>query len=185
MANPADIVDNLEGLLKRGILSTGMIRHLDPAKVHIISITNLHDVSLKPAILFKNYFSHVIQTVDNPSTRYDLMFAGNSISIQEAKSTADSLSPPWFMNQDFSMGSIKDTNNFEPQYGEAIVELRQIKDASKSALEDMKLSPSILGQFLKNDESNLLNDVNHLLYFLENHDILKKTIDILIENAKN
>lgn len=158
--------ENLDFLLKNGILSTGLIHYLFP------------DV-------YNEYFQHVISSVDEPASHYYVF------NLKENKPATvdihvDALSPPWFLNPNNAMGAylihskedyaylngktlVKD---FDATYGEAIMEMRLIKNIAPDVLKSMKIeSPN--PTFLTGKERSLDMDVNGLLSVLNSNFIFE------------
>jgi len=152
-------------LLKNGILSTGLIRHLFPD-------------------LYQNYLDDVIESVDKPSLHYS--FDTNSLQPISLISYTDALSPPWFLDPNNSMGAYlispeeKEAyqegktlvQDFDNSYGEAILEMRHIKNISEDVLAEMGITPEEgvggVGDFLTGFNRPLTDDANKLLSLLNN-----------------
>ncbi|MDR1390894.1 MAG: hypothetical protein LBI95_00785 [Holosporales bacterium] len=124
----------IEELLKKGIVSTAMVRHLQtsatrlwPAPPHI-----KHSSSHAESYKGTSYYNSVISSVKNPG--YLRFFvckkdrsAGQNLWIGFKEWGYDLLSPPYLLEYDDSMGRLKIQHN--PTYGEAIVEFRDIERA--------------------------------------------------------
>jgi len=150
VSSPNSADNPLSFLLENGILSTGMIEAL-------YSHT------------FENFLDHTITTVENPSER--LMFDPDTFKVVHASSTVDSLSPPWFLHPENSMGfysldndkSVSDTTH----YGEAVLEMRSISRINHRVLGKMNLSHDAYGEFLTARERDLYDDANRLYCYLK------------------
>ena len=143
----------LPKLLKMGILTTAMIRNFDPGKVTVVTL----DQSPKsPQQIFESYYPQSIQSIhQQPTLRYT--FDLGSKKIYEQPSNYDTLSPPWFLDKDDAMGFLKKYDSYAIQgYGEAIIEIRNIKRALSKDRE-----------FLTAGSKLLLKDANELFEFLE------------------
>jgi hypothetical protein len=138
-------------LLENGILSTGMIQMLHTE-------------------IFEDYLTNSINSVESAYKRP--MFDHKSFEIHWADSTVDSLSPPWFLHPENSMGfysiahdkAIGDTKD----YGEAVLEMRSISRINPRLIEKIKGSRSNYGEFLTARESGLYDDANMLYFYLKN-----------------
>ena len=137
-------------LWKNGILSTGMIQMLYPQ-------------------IFKDYLINSINSVESVSKRP--MFDPKAFEIVWADSTVDSLSPPWFLHPENSMGfysvanhqGISDTKH----YGEAVLEMRSISRINPIVLGKMNLDQDAYGKFLTATESSLYDDAYKLYCYLK------------------
>ncbi|MBP9776433.1 MAG: hypothetical protein KBD36_01115 [Alphaproteobacteria bacterium] len=113
----------LENLLKKGIVTTTMIRNSK-------EIIKVEGQSL--ADIFNQYYRRAIESVDVPEHSRLNLFPF-SLSSWEY----DVLSPPLLQDQDNAMGRYRDAMTSEEKlYGEAIVEIRAIKDVAELFLED-------------------------------------------------
>lgn len=174
-----DVVKNeaLQVLLQNGILSTSMIRAFNKEKVKVQS-----KHPLTPATLFDHYFLNVINSVDVASFHYK--FNLETHTIDEVKSTVDSLSPPWFSREDDAMGAYGLSVDIDLNYGEAITEMRLIRRVFQEEVTD----PRQQATFLTNQngifttQGALLNQVNKLQYLISGRDILEETVEILEKN---
>ncbi|MEI8295097.1 MAG: hypothetical protein WCG04_01060 [Alphaproteobacteria bacterium] len=150
----ADTPDILLYLLERGIITTGMIRYLDRG-------------------MFMDYMNTAIRSVDNPNDtlRYEFNpLAENVIDvIRKYAITVDALSPPWFLYSNNSIGALVNIEDLDAEtYGEAILEMRSIKDISGEAVDLMGLGTyGISGNFLTARKRPLLKDVELLLGFIK------------------
>jgi hypothetical protein len=145
----------LSFLLNNGIVATALIQYLWPD-------------------LFADYLNYTILSVDQPHERY--MFDLESNGVIRVESKVDALSPPWFLDADNSMGAYQDKINFDELYGEAIIEMRSIKDISKETLQSMNLPQDESGTFLTGVKRSLEKDVSSLLSIL--------TYDFILPNSK-
>jgi hypothetical protein len=108
------------------------------------------------------------------------------MSIKKVETNVDSLSPPWLIEQPNSMGYYRYTEDFDTgytfdeSYGEAILEIRSIKDISKDAITAMGMNYlDVFGTFLNGQERTLLSDMKSLLCILNKHFILTNGIEII------
>lgn len=140
-------------LLKKGILTTAMIRNFDPEKVTMVTLDQ-HPKTLQQ--IFESYYQQSIQSIhQQPALRYTLDLASKKIC--EHSSDYDTLSPPWFLDEDDAMGFLKKYNvHAIKEYGEAIIEIRNIKRAFSKGRE-----------FLTAGSDLLLEDAKELFEFLE------------------
>jgi hypothetical protein len=122
--NPDFVSENreiLNSLLKRGILSTTMIRNFHPEKV---GVRTLDGSEKTPQQIFEAYPQQSVQSIQDPKVRY--IFDREHGWISEQAFQYDNLSPPWFLSDDDAMGFYKQSDLQEIQkYGEAIVEIRR------------------------------------------------------------
>ncbi|AIK97277.1 hypothetical protein [Candidatus Odyssella acanthamoebae] len=96
----------MDGLLNKGIISTGIIQYIHPD-------------------LFDNFLSTAIKSVDISQHRYD--FKGDTIQPEQVVSVVEALSPPWFQDKDNSMWAYNQhTSEREKEFREAIIEVRAI-----------------------------------------------------------
>jgi len=115
--------------LKKGILSTVMIRNFDPKRVKIIK----EDRVITPQTVFASYVMQAIETTHQPSVRYE--FDLEQKELKETSSTFDTLSPPLFLRNEDSMGAYKEYDRSKVHaFGEAIVEMRLAKNIPVSYL---------------------------------------------------
>jgi hypothetical protein len=149
---------NLDFLLKNGILCTELIWMLNPN-------------------IFNDYLNIAIDSVDKP-VNYQY-FDPKEMKFASKESTVDALSPPWFLEDDNSMGAFTDeklkTMNYNPEYGEAILEIRSF--AEISALTGINHTT-----FLKLP-TQLVPNVQKILPILTG-DAVNKNFDTNIKNIK-
>jgi hypothetical protein len=120
-----------EFLLSKGTLATSVLRHMDlPIKRNADATTS------KLSTLFKGHFRTLVESVENPLFFYD--FDPESKTVQEKVTPFDSLSPPWFLDTSDSMGAYKDNGKVDLTYGEAIVEMRQIREINSKSVASIK-----------------------------------------------
>ncbi|AIK95849.1 hypothetical protein ID47_02500 [Candidatus Paracaedibacter acanthamoebae] len=151
----------LSFLLNNGIIATALIQYLWPE-------------------VFADYLNHTILSIDQPQGRY--MFDLNTNEAVWVASDVDALSPPWFLDPDNSMGAYQDKKNFDELYGEAIVEMRSIKDISKDTLHSMNILQDHSGTFLTGAKRSLEEDVFSLLSILKHDFILTTSRKVLEKN---
>lgn len=156
--------------LKKGILSTVMIRNFDPKRVKIIK----EDRVITPQTVFENYVMQAIETIPQPNIRYEFDLVNKE--LKEKSSAFDILSPPLFLDDEDSMGAYK---GYDPakilEFGEAIIEIRLAKNIpvsylrSKLALEATTSSQGAIPNkfFLTNVNSSLEEHANLLFKFLK------------------
>ncbi len=123
-------------LLTQGVVTTAMIRNAVGCET-----------------LFDSYFEVALNISAPDYTRFGLnVLERDAFIVREDGYAHDSLSPPWFLSLEDSMGKLKDTIQLEDKkYGEAIVEIRNIKNVGswflkRSGLKDI----STKGRFLDN-----------------------------------
>lgn len=171
---PAFLTPDAEFLLSQGILTTSMLRHMN------LPIMRGADASPSTLdTLFNDYFKKLIVGVERPLLRYE--FDSESKTVQEKITPFDLLSPPWFLDgESDSMGAYKNNGRIDLSYGEAIVELRQIKEINNETIqaikriivEELKGDPDTIdevvvrGEFLVQNAS-LLNQANALFSLLK------------------
>lgn len=155
LLNPNFVDENrdvLNSLLKKGILSTIMIRNFHPEKVGVRTLDGSEKTTQK---IFDAYPQQSVQSIQDTKARYTLDLEDRWINEQVFQ--YDNLSPPWFLSDDDAMGFYKQSDMQEIQkYGEAIVEIRMIKNAC--------FEP---GLFLTRGGKKLLSDTNKLFSFLK------------------
>lgn len=123
----------LRKLLIQGVISTAMIRNSTYKG------------------LYEDYFRRVIESVDKPLGKRPIIREDEgAFSLAPEKSNSDMLSPPWFLERDNAMGFYKDgTKQIDKRYGEAVIEVRDIKNVQPWFLEKCNLGASQAGDYLK------------------------------------
>lgn len=147
---------SLRLLLQHGIISMSMVRQM-----------NLPNSELQNEIkqIFDDYYAVVIQSIDSVSDSF--RFNPKTSKIETEKRRVDALSPPFFLSHNDSMGSYK--SFIDSSYGEAILEIRDIKNVGDFFLQDKK---KWRREFLTNqrkgeNNSPLLDQAKHLFLFLK------------------
>lgn len=107
-----------------------------------------------------------IDVVDNPSVRYEFDPATRSFRVTDPYGY-DALSPPWFLDLTDSMGAYKNDTEFELGFGESILEIRNIRRISVTALREMGRTDEDSKEFLTNDTIPLQKHVIVLFSLLE------------------
>jgi hypothetical protein len=161
--------ETLSQLLKQGIVSTTMIRQFkEDVKI---------DNSLPVSALFKGYYEHAIKTVDSPEKTF--IINEDKGNIQSVKFSYDVLSPPYFLTFDNSMGNFKaGLLKEEKQYGEAIIEVRGIRDVKPWFLKKCKLDQTLSGDFMTEPGTKLKKQALCLFDFLKNFGTTQDTFEI-------
>lgn len=162
--------DLLKSLLEKGIVSTAMLRNLK------------HDVMEENSkFIFNNsdfYFNKVMDSVVFPEERY-ILDTENGM-VKKIPCDHDSLSPPWFSESNNSMGALKDALKEEEKvYGEAIIEIRAIKNVGSWFFKRVGLSPEIEGKFLMRP-NNIPKEAETLFRFLEDFGTIRDVEDIKV-----
>lgn len=145
----ADAQGKIVPLLRQGILSTAMIRQFKGMEG-----------------IFPSYFQHTLQSVDHTLARYEFDIASKAFRPIDHHG-GDALSPPWFLDLTDSMGAYRDDAAIDHAFGEAIVEIRDIKGVRSNALKQMGVIAEDLGEFLTNKERPLHEHANALFTLLE------------------
>lgn len=147
----------LKVLLQKGIVSTAMLRNLKEEK----DIKSFLPLFRNP----QNYFEKIVNSIAFPSERYILKL--DSFNIEAVQFEFDDLSPPLFLNLDNSMGAYKNEMfSEEKKYGEAIIEIRGIRNVEGWFLHKARLNPEIRGTFLTRAEENTVVEALRLFDFL-------------------
>lgn len=142
----------LSSLLTKGILTTTMIRNFDPEKVEV---TSLSELKRTPQQIFESYHAQAVQSVQDPRLSYK--FDLENKKICEVPYPYDTLSPPLFLSDKDAMGLLKQEEELAIQnYGEAIIEIRNIKNTLSSG-----------NNFLTQGDETLLISARKLFSFLE------------------
>ena len=127
----------ITSLLNEGVITTTMIRHTK--------------ADFK---LMREYYPHAV-TIEKPQhSRYNINinYQAKQLSIiKKEDDPSDSISPPWLLEQNNSMGRFKKDEEIDKSYGEAIIEVRGIKNIGVWCLEKLKLDK-------KTDGGNVLTD---------------------------
>lgn len=136
--------DILSELLKKGILSTTMLRNIKEE----IKIEN-SDTSVKDYM--EKFYDLAIFSVESPQKRMEIRWNENQPIFYLTDSKYDVLSPPISLDKDNAMGKFKnELINEEKKYGEAIVEVRAAQSVQPWFLEKCKLDGNLSGIFLTN-----------------------------------
>lgn len=116
--------EQLIPLLEGGVLTTTMLRHTEEYR----------------ELGQKDYLRASLDIVHGPYPRNSLTVDGNSLKLSYEESDFDALSPPWFLSDADSMGKMKDPIPTEEKvFGEAIVEVRAIRDVGPWFLKRARL----------------------------------------------
>ena len=178
-------------LLKKGIVTTAMIRNLNDK----CTITPKQEPSpIQTRELLNNYFEESISTIQSPQIRYEITTQtfpscqtdGGTLSLrnesilcfQVTEHKHDAFSPPWFLKTTDSMGRMSTKEDLvDSNFGGAIIEIRQISELSSYFFEnyeqytqesfDLKTDKPIIGEFLKNPEA-VAKQTLWLFKFLKN-----------------
>lgn len=126
-----------------------------------------------------------MESVDKPSLHYSFD-TNDKYRPTAIKTTIDALSPPWFLHPNNAMGAYLISpeeesayqegktlvQDFDNSYGEAILEMRHIKNISEDVLAEMGITPEEgvggVGDFLTGFNRPLTGDANKLLSLLNN-----------------
>ncbi len=151
--------ERLLHLLKNGVIGTPMLRNLKEEHTVGFSLELLNKADV--------YFEASIKSVESPQKRFILSLETPRL-VQEVPSRYDSLSPPWFLHLDNSMGAFKDDLSVKDKerYGEAIVEVRGIRHVEHWFLKKVELNPRIKDSFLTVPDENLTSQARKLFDFL-------------------
>ena len=124
----------IEQLLKEGVVTTTMIRHVKGCEP-----------------LLAGYFREALNISGPTYKRYALdVTPGARIPLKLETPVHDALSPPWFLDLDDSMGRFKDPMApADKKYGEAVIEVRAIRNVGPWFLRKTTLERvSEVGDFL-------------------------------------
>jgi hypothetical protein len=150
--------DILIKLLEQGVVSTTMIRNFkEEFRV---------DDSFSGPDLLKKYFEESLKSVENPNKTY--IIDSDNLSVRSVPFDYDQLSPPLFLEFENSMGRFKDEGLIDKSYGEAIIEVRGIRDVQAWFLRKCGLSLELTGSFLTQPGDNLKRQAIKLFDFLFN-----------------
>ena len=159
----------IDKLLKQGVVTTLMLRKL----------------KLSTQYIFKNYLDDSIKSVEHPTKRYIIDLETDYL-IMEVSSAVDVLSPPHFLPLSDSMGKYHDALAPEDlkEYGEAIIELRNVRNLGSCFFEISRLNKEKQTQFLcdyktiEQDSLKLFDflysfneDQRDLVYLLMSHEV--------------
>ncbi len=146
-------------LLNQGIIGTAMLRNF---KKDLMTSNGFPIFTL-----FDDYYTLSIQTVENPSERY-IVDPINFAIMQEEEDKCDTLSPPWILDPSNSMGKFKEAEMVEQDltYGEAIIEVRSIRNVQSWFLRKVGLKSESVGDFLVKPDNYLVDQVLGLFDFL-------------------
>lgn len=147
-------------LLEKGIVSTLMLRNLKPE----------FDSQSSPIVPLLNdplpYFYSVVGSVFEPTHRYKINPNSGHVAplLIKEPSPKDGLSPPWFLDSDNSMGTLE-SSTVDLHYGEAVIEVRSIREAGSWFLRKMSIQGRKAG-FLGRIDQTLIDDSLCLFDFL-------------------
>lgn len=140
----------LKSLLEVGVISTTMLRNFRD-DVRVNDPHNLYKGNSCAVVdLFKHnqLFNNAVYSVESPSATFRI--DSEHMRVQAVPSKFDSLSPPYFLLPDNSMGWFNGENaDHEREYGEAIIEVRSISKVQAWFLKKCGLDPELEGEFLK------------------------------------
>jgi hypothetical protein len=130
----------IHGLLGEGVVTTTIIRH-----------------SINGLAWMKDYYQKAVGIENSSHLRYNITFdyqtRGFTIVAKEDE-VHDSLSPPWLLEPNNSMGRFKKDEEIDKNYGEAIIEVRGIKNIGGWCLDKLKVDKSrSAGKFLTDPSS--------------------------------
>jgi hypothetical protein len=117
--------DAITSLLKEGVITTTMIRHIKNG-----------------VEIMKGYYQHAVDIEKPQHKRYNINinYQAKQLSVaQKEDDSHDSISPPWFLEQNNSMGRYNKEEEIDKSFGEAIIEVRGIKNIGVWCLERLKL----------------------------------------------
>ena len=121
------------------------------------------------AEIMKDYYQHAVSIEKPQHKRYNMSVNGQAkqllITCKE-DDPSDSISPPWFLEQNNSMGRYRKEEEIDKSFGEAIIEVRGIKNIGAWCLEKLKLDKKAdNGRFLTDLMSFTIHGMN-LFQFL-------------------
>lgn len=129
--------DNQETILQlfaKGVITTTMIRHFKDM-----------------ANPLNNYYENALEIEQDTYIRHHLDLTPETEDpIVEENSSQDLLSPPLFLDYKNSMGFLK--GEIDPKFGEAVIEVRDIKGIGNWYLRKLGQSENLSGNFLTNFE---------------------------------
>ena len=151
--------DVLLALLRKGVVSTCMIRNFRKD-------VKIEGKNISVCSMLDNFFEDSLNSVQTPNQRYVV----NPLRrvIEALNITHDILSPPPIILDSNAMGFFKNTAQHDPQYGEAIIEVRGICDVQPWFLRKCNFDESISGSFLTNPDKSLVDHGIALFRFLTN-----------------
>lgn len=159
----------LEELLNKGVISTTMIRNFKDDVLLSINLT--------AAQLLNSFYENAINTVQVPKETY--IIDSDKLDLKNAPSVYDTLSPPCFLDSENSMGKMKEKmSEHKKKYGEAIVEIRAIRDVQPWFLKRCELDIGVAGSFLVRPDESLRIGTGKLFNFLKNFGTSKDCIDV-------
>lgn len=149
--------DIVSALLEQGIISTTMVRNFKKS----IKLNTAEVI----ADSFAKYYEHSVRSIDAPEGKR-FHFDGSSMSLIPWH--YDVLSPPLLQDLNNSMGRLNQGMSAEErQYGEAIVEIRSIRNVATRFLGSYLENPQIrLGEFLTTPDEYLEKEFLALFDFL-------------------
>ncbi len=166
-------LSSLTDLLSKGVISTTMIRNLKD------DIT-IEGESTKS--FFYSYLQRAIRSVDEPIKTFKINLDEinlDGFKIESVPWEHDLLSPPCFLDSDNSMGRYREEmDDSELEYGEAIVEIRGIREVKPWFLRKCSLNEDLTGDFLRTTQPALEEQVLALFDFLNNFRHSKYDLEI-------
>ncbi len=163
--------DVLTALLQKGIISTAMLRNLKAE----------NDMGSFLALVRspQNYFERIVKSIALPKERYILDL--DSSNIKTIGFEFDDLSPPLFLSLENSMGAYKnELFAKEKKYGEAIIEVRGIRNVEGWFLQKTGLDPKTRGVFLTRTKEYTTEEALKLFDFLSEFGTLQYFNDIIL-----
>ncbi len=164
----------LNSLTHHGVVSTIMIRNFK-RDIKFVSSRSMMSTSSGPVVVqqsqpvkdtFNKYFSEALASVESPERRCFLDL--NTMEVASSPFAYDVLSPPFFLDLENSMGRYKhEISRENEQYGEAIVEIRAIRDVAPRFFKKVRVQGATpkIGTFLT-DPSQIENQSLLLFRFL-------------------
>lgn len=126
---------NIQFLLQNGILSTDLIRMIEPDYL-------------------QNYFVEMIKSINTQINSKRCVFDKKEKKLKTQQVKYDLLSPPHLSSEVDSMGAYNDSNKHVDEFGEAIIEFRMIDNIPESVLR--KISEYVSCEFEQDMKGNFL-----------------------------
>ncbi|MBA3751507.1 hypothetical protein H0X06_01730 [Candidatus Dependentiae bacterium] len=189
----------LDTLLEQGIVTTAMIRNFrDDVKIgnlecEDMNIKDAFDTCIFVLDLFEKnkLYELVLYSVQFPKKTYIINYENaNELGIVTKDFLYDILSPVCFLQEDDSMGRIKDMKEQDFAFGEAIIEVRAISSVNQWFLTLYNLSDmhNKDGFFLKYTYNDISHEASQLFRFLKSFKIsnieIQKRILVLLNTIK-
>lgn len=152
-------------LLRNGVFITEMVKYLNH---ETMPLRLINTTIVRPTLILEEFYEKAIRTIQCPFSQY--IFNVEERCLEEVLTNYDTLSPPFPLHPYNSMGFMKDEEEIDKRFGEAIVEVRNIKFAFPRQKEKILFLTNQYhdqGKSFEEKKNILIKDMEILWYFLE------------------